>query len=31
MPIADSSPPIVVGMRVTKSATRMTTETVPPA
>ncbi len=31
MPMADSSAPIVVGISVTNSATRMTTEMVPPA
>ena len=31
MPMADSSAPMVVGIRVTNSATRTTTETVPPA
>ena len=31
MPIAESSAPIVVGMRQTRSETRMTTDTVAPA
>ena len=31
MPIADSSAPIVVGIRVTNSAISTTTETAPPA
>ena len=31
MPMAESSAPMVVGMRLTKSATRITTEIVPPA
>ena len=31
IPIADSNAPIVVGMSVTNSATRTTTEIVPPA
>ena len=31
MPMADSSAPMVVGIRVTNSATRITTEIVPPA
>ena len=31
MPMADSSAPIVVGISVTNSATRMTTEIAPPA
>ena len=31
MPIADSNAPIVVGMSVTNNATRITTDTVPPA
>ena len=31
MPIAESSAPMVVGIRVTNSATRITTETAPPA
>src|SRR4029079_5616050 len=31
MPIADSSAPIVVGIKVTNSATRTTTEMAPPA
>ena len=31
MPIADNSAPIVVGINVTKSATRTTTDTAPPA
>ena len=31
MPIADSSPPIVVGIRQTSSAISTATETVPPA
>ena len=31
MPMADRRPPMVVGMSVTNSATRMTTEAVPPA
>ena len=31
MPIADSSAPMVVGISVTNSATRMTTDTAPPA
>jgi hypothetical protein len=30
MPIAESSPPIVVGIRQTSSATRITTEIAPP-
>ena len=31
MPIADSSAPMVVGIKVTNSATRTTTEMAPPA
>ena len=31
MPMAESSAPIVVGISVTNSATRITTEIVPPA
>jgi hypothetical protein len=31
MPIADSSAPMVVGINATNSATRITTDTVPPA
>ena len=30
MPMADNSAPIVVGIRVTNSATKITTETTPP-
>ena len=31
MPIADSSAPMVVGISVTNNATRITTDTAPPA
>ena len=31
MPIADNSAPMVVGISATNSATRITTETAPPA